>query len=238
MDIHKPKPWHGVREFLKEYLIIVVGVLTALGAEAVVEKLHENRLSAEAREAVRSEMNVNITNFARRSGQEACIDRKLGEIAALLEQADARRSFAVPGEVGAPLEPYVYTQRWQAATAGGRTSLLSSDEQRAFGRVYAVFDVIAKDEEEEVRAWMHLAALEGLRRVSPEMQYSQRIALFEARKIDNLVQSDIGQAKVYAATVGAKGDARLFMPLAAKPPHHNPICEPLAAAAPAAATGR
>jgi hypothetical protein len=30
MDIHKPKPWHGVREFLKEYVIIVVGVLTAL----------------------------------------------------------------------------------------------------------------------------------------------------------------------------------------------------------------
>ena len=27
MDIHKPKPWHGVREFLKEYVIIVVGVL-------------------------------------------------------------------------------------------------------------------------------------------------------------------------------------------------------------------
>jgi len=30
MDIHKPKPWHGLREFLKEYLIIVIGVLTAL----------------------------------------------------------------------------------------------------------------------------------------------------------------------------------------------------------------
>ena len=37
MDIHKPKPWHGVREFLKEYVIIVVGVLTALAAEQAVE---------------------------------------------------------------------------------------------------------------------------------------------------------------------------------------------------------
>ena len=27
MDIHKPKPWHGVGEFLKEYLVIVIGVL-------------------------------------------------------------------------------------------------------------------------------------------------------------------------------------------------------------------
>ena len=40
MDIHKPKPWHSFREFLKEYLIIVVGVLTALGAEQAVEWLH------------------------------------------------------------------------------------------------------------------------------------------------------------------------------------------------------
>jgi 16S rRNA U516 pseudouridylate synthase RsuA-like enzyme len=33
----------GVREFLKEYLIIVVGVLTALGAEQVAEgvRLHK-----------------------------------------------------------------------------------------------------------------------------------------------------------------------------------------------------
>jgi hypothetical protein len=45
MDIHKPKPWHGVREFLKEYVIIVVGVLTALSAEAGVEWLHWRHLA-------------------------------------------------------------------------------------------------------------------------------------------------------------------------------------------------
>ena len=36
MDIHKPKPWHGVREFLKEYLIIVVGAQTALRRRRVL----------------------------------------------------------------------------------------------------------------------------------------------------------------------------------------------------------
>ena len=28
MDVHKPKPWHGWREFLKEYGIIVLGVVS------------------------------------------------------------------------------------------------------------------------------------------------------------------------------------------------------------------
>ncbi len=48
MDIHKPKPWYGAREFLKEYVIIVVGVLTALGAEQVVEHLRWQKAVDEA----------------------------------------------------------------------------------------------------------------------------------------------------------------------------------------------
>ncbi len=56
MDIHKPKSWHGFREFLKEYLIIVIGVLTALAAEQVVVAAHEHRIADEAREVVRAEV--------------------------------------------------------------------------------------------------------------------------------------------------------------------------------------
>ncbi|HEY8004225.1 MAG TPA: hypothetical protein VIE16_08355, partial [Phenylobacterium sp.] len=60
MDIHKPKPWRGLREFLKEIGTIVIGVLIALGAEAVVENLHERRLSDEAREAIRDELRIDL----------------------------------------------------------------------------------------------------------------------------------------------------------------------------------
>ncbi len=37
IEIHKPR--HGLREFLTEYLIIVVGVLTALAAEQTLGTL-------------------------------------------------------------------------------------------------------------------------------------------------------------------------------------------------------
>jgi hypothetical protein len=33
MEAHKPKSWHGPGEFFREILIIVVGVLIALGGE-------------------------------------------------------------------------------------------------------------------------------------------------------------------------------------------------------------
>jgi hypothetical protein len=56
MEVHKPKPWHGLREFLKEYLIIVVGVLTALGAEQAAEWGHRTEEVAQARRALHREI--------------------------------------------------------------------------------------------------------------------------------------------------------------------------------------
>jgi hypothetical protein len=212
MDIHKPKPWRGVREFLKEIGTIVIGVLIALGAEAVVQKVHEDRLSDEAREAVRGELNVNITNLALRSLVEPCMVRQIDEIGALLDQADAGGSVPPPTNIAGPnMSGIVATQRWQAATAGGRTSLLSSEEQRAFGRVYGWLDLLAGQEVDERRAWTHLRALNGVRRLSPEMIYGERIALSEARDLDRGIKHDFASAKHYANLVGVKGDAHLVM---------------------------
>ena len=45
MNIHKPKPWQGLREFLQACRLIAVGVLTALVAEAGVETRHDARLA-------------------------------------------------------------------------------------------------------------------------------------------------------------------------------------------------
>jgi len=61
MDIHKPKPWHGVREFLKEYVIIVVGVLTALGAEQGAEWLHWRHVTEIAERSLRADVSENLT---------------------------------------------------------------------------------------------------------------------------------------------------------------------------------
>ena len=90
MDIHKPKPWHGLREFLKEYLIIVIGVLTALGAEQLVAWLHGRGQAQEAREAVRTEIAANLGALEWRRSEGACIDRRLKEIAAVLKVTESR----------------------------------------------------------------------------------------------------------------------------------------------------
>ncbi len=55
MDLHKPKSWHGWREFLKEYAIIVVGVATALAAEQAVEWWHWKNQVTESRALIATE---------------------------------------------------------------------------------------------------------------------------------------------------------------------------------------
>ncbi|HZZ34162.1 MAG TPA: hypothetical protein VFE03_00455, partial [Caulobacteraceae bacterium] len=182
----------------------------------------------------RGELNVDITALSRRMGQEACIARRLDEIGALLGRAEAGGSFAPPATIGGPPGGIAYTQRWQVATAGGRTSLLSSEEQRAFGRVYAQLDVLTARQVEERHVWTQLRGLKELRSLSPEMIASQRMALSAARDLDALIQGDLLEAKYYAGQVGVKGNAHLnIRPGSAASGGVPTICKPLDAPAPA-----
>ncbi|THD51713.1 hypothetical protein, partial [Phenylobacterium sp.] len=80
MDIHKPKPWHGRREFLKEVATIVLGVLIAIAAEQLVEQLHWVHAVHDEREALSSELKGNLEAVVFRRAQEVCIDRRLNEL--------------------------------------------------------------------------------------------------------------------------------------------------------------
>ena len=213
MDIHKPKPWHGVREFLKEYLIIVVGVLTALAAEAVVQGLHEQRLSQEAREAVRAEINLDLANMKRRNLKEPCLQRRIAELDDFISKAEQGRPVATPLTIGGPGSQYAYTERWEAATAGGRLSLLSADEQRDIARVYAHLKRFNVGEEEENEAWSTLESLEGVQRPSAELLARARVALGRARQMDRRLRGALKQAQDRAAEIGIKGeDPHLIVP--------------------------
>ena len=82
MEIHKPKPWHGWREFLKEIGTIVIGVLIALGAEQAVEWAHRQNELAETRESLRDEMVRNATAMKLTIEEGPCVQSRLDRVAA------------------------------------------------------------------------------------------------------------------------------------------------------------
>jgi hypothetical protein len=59
MDVHRPKPWRGWRELLKEVGTIVIGVLIAIGAEQTAEALHHRAQVREMAGKLRAESEEN-----------------------------------------------------------------------------------------------------------------------------------------------------------------------------------
>jgi hypothetical protein len=85
MHVHKPHLWHGLGEFLKEYAIIFIGVLTALAAEQGVEWLHWRHEVAEGREALHREMALDASYLRDRLTVQPCLERQLGKAQAVLD---------------------------------------------------------------------------------------------------------------------------------------------------------
>jgi len=140
MDLHKPKPWHGVREFLKEYLIIVVGVLTALGAEQVVENVHWARRVAETHAQLNAELSADAESGLTWLSRAPCRD---AELAALREGlAEARRTgvFRAPVQRYAPSLVVFRTDAWLNARSLQVSDHISPREVADYSGVYFFAD--------------------------------------------------------------------------------------------------
>ena len=136
-------------------------MLTALGAEAVVEKQHETRLTAEAREAVRGELAQNLAGMKRRERGQACVDRRLVELGQVLEAAKAGKGQTTPKWVGRPTMWQTVSQRWDAASQSGRVSLFPSDEQADYAMFYYNTRTYEAVQTREQETWAALRGMEG-----------------------------------------------------------------------------
>src|SRR5689334_6003190 len=129
MDIHKPKTWHSFREFLKEYLIIVVGVLTALAAEAGVEWLHWRHEVHVAREAIAFDLRRLVGAAATADAESACVGDRLVELADILDRAEVTHTLPPLGFGGAPATPNYALRSWSALTSGQTLAHIPNREQ-------------------------------------------------------------------------------------------------------------
>jgi hypothetical protein len=167
MDTHKPKPWRGWREFLKEYVIVVVGVLTALGAEQTVEWVHLNERVGQARERLVSEVQHQYLVDGEFLAVQPCLERQLDRI----EQA-----VLASGPILSPLPINTNTQAhisfvyhapsrswtdsaWQSAIAEGLTSRFSPTERRMLPIHYSQMGRMRALADQEVAAGGQLLAL-------------------------------------------------------------------------------
>ncbi|HET9161604.1 MAG TPA: hypothetical protein VFN88_13415, partial [Caulobacteraceae bacterium] len=186
MDIHKPKPWRGFREFLKEYFIIVVGVLTALGAEQVVQQIDWNTRVKDAEGDMQAELHENArAAFAR-----------LTTVNCATAQIEARRNALISNrEGGAPVprfSPYRRsaqlwsTDAWESAHSLQLTGHLPTDRMQRYGRAFAMAAIFRDQQrrEQELKPGVDMMSTVGAH-PSPMERDRQLLALQELEEQSN-----------------------------------------------------
>src|SRR5215471_1122438 len=100
MHAHKPRPVHSWRECCTEICVIVIGVLIALSLEQAVENWHAHEQYREARQAMRSELDLMVSYVRYREQFEPCTRRRLQDIGLLLDRAESHQPFDPPHWIG------------------------------------------------------------------------------------------------------------------------------------------
>jgi hypothetical protein len=161
MEIHKPKPWHGFREFLKEYLIIVVGVLTALGAEQGVEWLHWRHVVADAREAVAADQSRLLGWIGLREAQSKCVGADLVELDHVLTEASRSGSLPPLGNIGSPGKLSWSMRGWDGVVSSGALSHFPREEGGRYEVLALQGANLRKLRDDELDQWAVLRTMMG-----------------------------------------------------------------------------
>jgi len=195
MDIHKPKPWHGVREFLKEYLIIVVGVLTALAGEQGVEWLHWKHVAAETEDHLAAGIAPDLVNAVERVAVFPCIEARYGELATALQRPNPIWTGSVIHAPGYHPNDRVFQlvvassgrvwphAAWDSALASGALSHMPRERVDLYGDLYRLAEVGRDQQRAEAEASAPMAPL-GFDRpltVAERTAFLGRLAAVEER---------------------------------------------------------
>ncbi len=117
MEIHKPKPSHSWGELLYEILIIVIGVLIALGLEQFADALRWHYKVAQSEQNMCIEVARDRTNAAQYAILASCADAYLDRMQSDLLRRDTG-DLARLYELGEPFISEAWTATaWDAAVA-------------------------------------------------------------------------------------------------------------------------
>src|SRR5579863_6700730 len=136
MHIHKPKPLHGVREFLSEISVIVVGVLIALGLEQTVESLHWTHKVRQAEVRLRADLEFDITFAAQFAVLEPCAEAYLDRVQTDLIKHDAAEIVRLY-EFGPPFIRGAWKSvAWESAVASQIGDHIDNDRFQAYSEAF------------------------------------------------------------------------------------------------------
>lgn len=197
------RPAEGWRAFAGEVGVIVLGVLIALAAQQAAESVNERREAAGARAIVVGEIEESLTVLELRKSVQPCIEKRLRELRAIVDQWGRTGSFTTPRWVGQAPWFVSSSVRLEAAQSAGRLALLPSEEQYRIGLITGTLKNFREIQAAEMEAWAKLRMLQsGADALSASDRTAIRLALQEASLLNYRARVAAGQAIPFAASYG------------------------------------
>lgn len=157
--VENPKRnWRG---WLKEYAVIVIGVLTALAAQQAAEWWHWRGEVKAARRTLTGEIRTNDGYFARRLAIEPCIQRQIKEthaVLAALETGKPSPGFSVyrPGSGSLLVDG-----EWESQRASQTLTHFPRAELATMSRYYGMLPEFTYWMRGDMEAWAQLSLLKN-----------------------------------------------------------------------------
>jgi hypothetical protein len=161
MHIHRPKPLHGVREFLTEIGVIVVGILMALALDQTIEALHHREMVNRGEDALRDNFSRFVRFRVMTDQETSCMDARAAELRAALDKAGRTRRLDRIGPIPQPIPMPWQIDTWEAMVASGAAPYLPPAKTVLYSRIAMsgvdLYNVATAEWEE----WGSLRSLSG-----------------------------------------------------------------------------
>ncbi len=148
MHFEVPSLPHSVKEFAAHYVMIVVSILTALGLEAAVERLHHDHAAEAAQRSIETELRSNLEDLRDSNASNLKRVKPLEDLCDLLVKdfddgvptAQIKQQMADHVKAGIDFGVYIPTLRheaWDVAVANQSASYMKPEVLRRLSVAYA-----------------------------------------------------------------------------------------------------
>ena len=242
MDEQNPRPGRSWRGFLKEYAIIVIGVLTALAAQQAAEWWNWRNQVADARGVIATELANNVRQATYRLRSAACVERRLDALAVILDGAAKTGSLPPVGDIASPPRGFWPSGAWESLVASQTATHFPRPMLTQLTIAYQMVTRLNEISTIEVAAWSGLYAMVGPgRRLDPAGEERIRDALSQVRSASRAMVITSGLLIGNIKTMGLvfSPEDRALIAQGEKAPLHDEarrgfgaICAPIGAVPP------
>lgn len=177
------KPVGGWPAVIQEILIVVTGVLIALGAQQLIDDWHWRRNVADFRESIDTELGRNLELYRLRMEQRDCVSRRLDQLGKWADAQDARAAGRLLNEISRPLGFSLQSSVWEQA--GDAVSRMPLKERLAYADLYDDFRNYDRLRVREVEFWFGIRNFRDAKTISADRSFELRGNIVAARSIDD-----------------------------------------------------